>query len=167
MQFEFDNLSNRLKQYEAGFILWPKRLNAVPPELCGDWSSIKFTERNVNDVPDNKYGIYCFVIRAKQNPIFPNGYVMYAGTAGIRSPNSYLRDRYRDYLRIKKADGGSRGHIGHMLRKWSSALYFDYLEVGARSKLHKLELALNDSFLPPFSFADLSANLRQAKKALQ
>ncbi len=162
----FVGLVNELKHYQHDFVLSPTHINSLSQEEYGAWSTVKFDKPNKEKVPSDKYGIYCFIIRSKWSQLFPNGYVMYAGAAGIRSSNSYLRDRYTDYLNLQAMSSGEyRRQMRYLLKNWSAALYFCFCEVDDRRKLEGLERAINDSFLPPFSWSDLDGDLRAAKKA--
>ncbi len=89
---------------------------------------------------------------------------MYIGQVGHGNDTRTLFARYGDYLREQKQN--KRPSVHYMLNNWETCLDFCYAEVrDKRINLKKLERALNDSLIPPFSTNDFSADIRQAKKA--
>ena len=91
-----------------------------PPAL--NWQSIKFNaEDEIDRVPNDKRGVYAFVISSDANPMPVHGYIMYIGIAG-RDSNRSLRTRYRDYLSTNKVL--LRPKINYLIANWYSVLRF-------------------------------------------
>ena len=130
------------------------------------WNSIKYGPDEVNQVPDDRRGIYAFVLQHPSNVLPPHGYVLYIGIAGRKSDRS-LRARYRDYLNAK-AVVKSRPHIARMIGTWKDVLkfYFAPIDDGVTGEdLEKMERELNTALMPPFSKGDLDAKTKKMRSA--
>ena len=129
------------------------------------WYSIKYGKAQINEVPDDKRGVYAFVI-CQPNMILPShGYVLYIGIAGKNS-NRPLRERYKDYLNSKRIM--KRTKIAFMIGNWHKILRFYYApidDVVSTDDLQRLELQLNTALLPPFSDRDMVADVRDMRRA--
>jgi hypothetical protein len=134
-----------IKDYHVPrFILCPIQWSAYPCQVQLTWQKIKFTASNVNLVPDNKVGVYSFVVNAEvaQHPAC--SYLLYIGK--VRDQN--FRKRYKQYLGTL-ASWKSRPHIADMIEKWADHLWFYYAEVANTSLIDQLEEDLISAFLPP------------------
>ncbi len=95
---QHDVATMEIKGYELEFILNTRKiLNLNTSENPITWNSIKFDKNQSDFVPNDKRGIYAFIISDKRDFLPPNGYIMYIGIAGKNSGRS-LRDRYKDYF---------------------------------------------------------------------
>lgn len=151
-----------------GMILSPDkmRFNAFcVPALA--WQSIKYGEAELQQVPDNRRGVYAFAL-CEQGPVLPpHGYVLYIGIAGRRS-NRSLRARYKDYLNEKKVKKRSR--IARMIGTWHQVLRFYFVPVEGDFPpldLETLERQLNTALMPPFSEGDLEADTKRSRRAFK
>ena len=130
-----------------------------------NWDSIPYGKNELERIPDNKRGIYAFVV-CHNNAVLPmHGYIMYIGIAG-RDSSRTLRARYKEYLNEKKIM--ERFHIARMIATWHRVLRFFFAPVDddvSADDLKALEKQLNDALLPPFSKGDLSAELKAKRSA--
>ncbi|MCB9968267.1 MAG: GIY-YIG nuclease family protein [Geminicoccaceae bacterium] len=160
------DLINERREFAQDFVLIPQRINGFQCETALNWASVPFQLESIKQV-SNKPGIYAFIIRSDTANLPPHGYVMYVGIAKQRKRQSFLRQRFREYLREQdRADEPRRSHISDMLRRWRGLIYFYFATVEEDSNLlDKIEIDLNDAFQPPKSHGDLSATVRAAKRA--
>lgn len=126
------------------FILCPMHWTGYPGITALTWNRVKFTESNASLIPNDKTGVYSFVVDADvaQHPAC--SYLLYIGK--VKDQN--LRARYRQYLRASTA-WKSRPHIADMVEKWSDHLWFCYAEVSDTTVINQLEEDLITAFLPP------------------
>ena len=160
-------------RYKLSFVLvQDKLLNAGEAFPLLRWNSIRYAnDSDLHLVPDNKRGIYAFSISWPTASTPEHGYLLYIGLAGRdprnpeRSPRS-LRERYSDYL--KESYVKSRPTIRRMIAYWSAVLQFSFAPVDdniSYNDLKRLERHLNDTFVPPFSQADYSTEVRRKRPA--
>jgi hypothetical protein len=163
-----DQADKEVGKYRIDFYLSPRKLASsayVLPSL--NWQSIKYGEADLDKVPNDKRGVYAFVIHQPSLVLPPHGYVMYIGIAGKRC-NRSLKDRYRDYLNQKKVI--KREKIAWMIANWHTVLrfYFAPVEKSITSDhLEEIEKQLNSAMLPPCSSADLEADTKRKRRAFK
>ena len=130
-----------------------------------DWKSVPYGKKHKNKVPNDKRGIYAFVIRHPSKVLPPHGYVLYIGIVGKSSDRS-LRERYQDYL--NRGKNQKRWNIKTMIETWKDVLQFFYAPVEdefSSSNLQKLEKQLNTALVPCFVLEDLDADVKEMRKA--
>lgn len=162
-----NNVHNELGRYRLEFCLSPDLILKDDFEITIlEWESIPYGDDEINNVPDDKRGIYAFAICRDNHEVLPtHGYILYIGIAGRDSQRS-IRDRYKDYLNVKKIL--KRPHIANMIGNWEKVLRFFYAPVDDQftsEQLQELEKKLNVAFLPPFSKGDLEAEIKQMRGA--
>ena len=89
---------------------------------------------------------------------------MYVGLGGKKC-NRSLRERYGDYLNIKKIL--KRDRITRMIGTWSELLHFAYAPVPdtvSFKDLAALEVEINSALLPPFSRGDIKATIKKMQR---
>ena len=147
-------------------ILNPDRLlneDFVVPNL--EWQTIQFETGDIQQVPDDKRGIYAFAVRLESQVLPPHGYILYMGMAGRRSSRS-LRERYQDYLYPKRVL--KRGGVAVMMGNWRQVLQFIFSPVDdsvSTEDLQLLEVQLNTALIPPYSEQDIEADVRAKRRA--
>ena len=153
-------------RFKVDHSISPERLMTHPfavETLC--WQAVPFGEDGIEQVPDDRRGIYAFSVY-HENPILPrHGYVLYIGIAGRRSERS-LRARYRDYFNERKI--AERPGILRMIVTWSDVLKFCFAPIEdtiSSEQLEELERQLVGAFMPPFSVGDVEADLKRARRA--
>jgi hypothetical protein len=172
---DFKNLTDFAKQaneklgaFRLESILSPDLLSRDDYEIdVLKWESIKYGDEELGKVPDDKRGIYAFVVEHRGGIIQPHGYILYVGIAGRKSQRS-LRARYRDYLNEKCVM--KRSGIAMMIGNWNSVLrfYFSPVDDAVSSEdLENLEKKINGAFLPPFSRGDFEAELKPGLRAFR
>lgn len=151
-----------------GMILSPDKMRFN--EFCVralEWQSIKYGDAEIEQVPDNRRGVYAFALSEQSAVLPPHGYILYIGIAGRKS-NRSLRARYRDYLNEKKVKKRSR--IARMIGTWHQVLRFYFVPVDdnfSPEDLEKLEEQLNTALMPPFSEGDLEAETKRKRRAFK
>ena len=154
-------------RFRLEFSLSPDRLLTSPFELEElKWQSVAYLDEDgINEVPDDRRGIYAFAI-CGDNAVLPhNSYVLYVGIAGRKS-NRSLRARYRDYFSISKVL--PRAKVAMMISKWRSVLHFHFAPIEndiTSDQLETLEEQLNGALMPPMSTGDLAADLKRKRRA--
>ena len=163
-----NNVTNEVARYAPHIILNPDRLlcnNLVISSLT--WHAINYGDAELDQVPDDKRGIYAFTVHVNNSIFPPHGYILYMGIAG-RNSNRSLRERYRDYLNTRKVM--KRPKIAWMIGNWGNVLQFVFAPVDddvTSEDLQTLETQLNTAFIPPCSDQDIDAEVRTRRRAWQ
>ena len=165
---DFAAQANRtIGDFRREFILSPDQLTAQRFSVCQlHWNSIPYGNEHANKVPNDKRGVYAFVVSYPTNILPHHGYVMYIGMAG-RDSRHTLRERYRDCLNTRNL-AKTRPTIAFMIGNWQRVLRFFYAPVEDElppEELKQLELDLNSAFMPPFSKNDLHAEAKLPRRA--
>ncbi|MCY4137765.1 MAG: hypothetical protein OXF56_05815 [Rhodobacteraceae bacterium] len=159
---ENDAAISAIKAYEIRFVLNTEKILSLDASQHPlEWRSIKFGTNERDRVPDDKRGVYAFVISDPQAFLPPHGYIMYIGIAGKNS-NRSLRERYGDYLTNSKVK--LRPHIRNMIVQWHPILRFHFAPVAedySTDQLTALEDRLITAFLPPCCKNDFAADTRR------
>jgi len=144
------------------FILHPERLGALPDDPPLEWDSVQFLPGN-DALVVRERGVYALIVSAAEGANAPrHGYVLYFGSTGQRARSRTLRHRYKDYVGEQKRP--KRPAIYALLNKWRDCLYFHFAPIADQLvDVESVEERLNDSFIPPYSTLDFSAELRTAK----
>lgn len=166
---DFANSANEeIGKHKLSVILAPRNMTTNQYNIEQlNWQSIKYGTGEINAVPNDKRGVYAFVISWNNNILPPHGYILYIGIAG-RNSNRSLRERYRDYLNEKKLI--KRERIARMIGVWHEVLRFFFAPVSEKFSspdLIELERQLNDAIMPCFSVGDLSAELKSKMRAFK
>ncbi|MDW3206065.1 MAG: hypothetical protein R8L07_11070 [Alphaproteobacteria bacterium] len=155
-------------RYNVTVTLTPSNILAGEYAIAAlTWTSIKYGPEEIEKVPDDKRGIYAFAVHHPSGVLPPHGYVLYIGIAGRDSDRS-LRDRYRDYLNVKKVV--KRPRIARMIGDWHEVLKFFFAPIEGNvssEDLKKIEQQLNTALMPPFSVGDLEAGTKAKRRAFQ
>ena len=167
--FDFVNEAHEeIGKYCVEITLSPEKLMAE--DYCVDellWESVPYGEDDVNDVPDDRRGVYAFAVCHENDVLPPNGCVFYIGIAG-RDSNRSLRQRYKDYLNAKKIL--KRERIARMIGTWHQVLRFYYAPVDddmSSDDLKTLEKQLSTALLPVFAEGDLEADTKKKRRAFR
>ena len=157
-----------LGKYTRTFTLAPQQLMAAEYVVdCLIWDSISYGDSELDKIPNDKRGVYAFAICQQSCVLPPHGYILYIGIAG-RDSNRSLRERYRDYLypsKMSKRDG-----VKAMIGTWYEVLRFFFAPVDddlSSDDLQKLERQLNTALVPPYSEADIEADVRRKRRAFR
>ena len=167
---EISDFNDKVNQTIASFelrdvILNPEHLlntHFAVPRL--EWSAIRFGKKDIEQVPNDKRGVYGFAIRVDSDILPPHGYILYIGMAGRNSDRS-LRERYKDYLSPKQVI--KRGGIKRVMN-WRAVLQFIFAPVEdtvTTADLQELETQINTALIPPFSEQDMDADIREQRRA--
>ena len=161
-----NQVSQDVSRYWRPFVLNPSRLLAddfVVPNL--EWHAIRYGREEIDQVPDDKRGVYAFAVRVESDVLPPHGYILYMGIAGEDS-NRPLRARYQDYLVQSKVK--RRAGIARMIGDWHEVLQFIFAPVDddlSTKDLQRLECQLNTALIPPYSEEDIDAELAAHRRA--
>lgn len=159
---------DEIGKYRVEVTISPEKL--MSDEYCVgelEWESILYGEDEVEQVPNDRRGVYAFAICHENDVLPPNGCVLYVGIAG-RDSNRPLRARYKDYLNEKKIL--KRERIARMIGTWHDVLRFFFAAVDddmSADDLKLLEKQLNTALLPVFSQGDLEADTKKMRRAFQ
>lgn len=165
--FDFaDEAYSQVGKYRETFTLSPEQLNKADFTLNAlAWRSIPYGKEKIDEVPDDRRGIYAFSVRPSCDLCPPCGYVLYIGIAGRRSDRS-LRARYKDYL--QEGQILKRPKIARMIGTWHEVLHFFFSPVEneiTSEDLEEMEKELNGALLPPCSDADIEADIKTKRRA--
>lgn len=164
---DFTNQAQQeIGQYRLEFYISPEKLKTdVYSVETLEWDSIRFDGDELNKVPNDKRGIYAFVI-SHPNAVLPHhGYVLYIGIAGRKSTRS-IRARYKEYLNANIVI--KRPHIARMIASWHEVLRFYFAPIEedvSSSELEELERQISTALMPAFSKGDLDADTKRKRSA--
>lgn len=129
------------------------------------WQAVAYNATDLTPIPDDRRGIYAFVVREHNAFLPPHGYVMYIGIAGRDSERS-LRERFADYHNHSKV--AKRMRVARMIALWKDVLWFYFTPVDdemSSTDLESLEKQLNAALMPPVTEGDIEATIKNARKA--
>ncbi|MYH16415.1 MAG: hypothetical protein F4149_14710 [Gammaproteobacteria bacterium] len=166
MAEENDAAVAAIKKYELLFILNTEKISGLDgSENPLAWNSVRFGKQEIDKVPDDREGVYAFVISDPRAFLPPHGYIMYIGLSGKNAFRS-LHDRYSDYF--KPSELQRRPRIKRMILQWHPLLRFHFAPVARdlpRAELKALEKRLITAFLPPCCKGDIEADTREKMAA--
>lgn len=127
-------------------ILAPSQWCACSLPLALQWETIRFEKGSVGQVPENRKGVYTFVVQPGIANHPAVSYLLYVGKVERQG----FRDRFRQYLRERIAgEKGRRVHVTEMLDKWEGYLWFCFATVDDEKQIEAVEDALLAAYLPP------------------
>lgn len=135
-----------IKYNVSSMILSPTRWTGYNNSTPLNWRKIKFDQQDLDQVPDNEFGIYTFVVDAGVANHPHCSYLLYLGKAERQS----LRDRIRQYFYEPNNPKG-RAPVQDMILDWHSHLYVCFTSVEDVSAIDGLENALLEAFVPPMN----------------
>lgn len=163
-----NDASEEIGKFIFPVTLSPQKIMADDYDVADlDWQSVRYGEDELDQVPDDKRGVYAFAISWSNAVLPPHGYILYIGIAG-RDSERPLRERYKDYLNAKKVL--KRSGIARMIGTWHQVLRFFFVPVDdgfSSEELKKLEEQLNTALLPYFSEGDLEADTKRKRRAFR
>ena len=117
-----------------------------PPTPPLKWRRVKFSLSGVKKLPNNKSGLYSFVVHPEIANHDAVAYLLYIG----ETTKQTIQKRCSSYLDEPKKKK-PREHIRDMVLLWPNHLWIYYCEVANKSSILKLEEELITAFLPPFN----------------
>lgn len=127
-------------------ILSPGQWCACNLPLSLQWETIRFAKENVGKVPEDRKGVYTFVIQPgiANHPAI--SYLLYVGKVEKQG----FRNRFRQYLGERIAgEKARRVHVTEMLDKWEGYRWFCFAAVDDEGQIEAVEDALLAAYLPP------------------
>ena len=140
-------------------VLSPSQWNKYHSYYALSWTTVKFDHSKKSSIPDNKMGVYSFVVKPSIADHPECAYLLYVGKAEEQS----LRTRFSQYF-VEKSLLKGRPKVQKMLTLWSSHLWFCYAVVDETIKINDIENNLIESYIPPFN-NEYPADIRSAIKA--
>lgn len=146
MAFDIDfHERGYIKEHIREFLLFPEHwedtANHIEVKLV--WNELKFEAAQLNNVPNDKRGIYCFVVKPVFAHFFETRYLLYVGKT-----NRSFRIRYKDYLNDAAGIGKPRTKVYKMLKLWKDYLHFYYAHVPNGNHISSCEVKLLNTFVP-------------------
>lgn len=162
--------TQEIAKYKIEVILSPSKLKFDDFKIGNlHWGSVNYGATDeIDDVPDDKRGIYAFVIAREHAQLPTHGYIMYVGIAGRRGSKRDLRARYKDYLNPKIVK--KRPNITRLIGTWREVLKFYFAPINddiSSDDLEELERQINTAFLPPLSEGDIEAEVKRKRRAFR
>jgi hypothetical protein len=136
------------------FVLCPPHWKKYTALTALNWQRVKFDKHHHPSVPNNKHGVYSFVVEPEIADHPSVKYLLYVGKAEKLS----FHARFYNYLREKKRKK-PRDHIVQMTTKWPKHLYFYWAEITNGAIITDVEDQLLEAFLPPHN-RDFPATVR-------
>ena len=124
----------------------------LSPELWGNldlpeplkWSHSKFNQASVVEIPDNRIGVYAFVLEPNIADLNLR-YLLYVG----KTEKQNFRERFRQYLGHQQERMTNRPLVKQMLTIWPDHLTFYYSPIDDRRIINTIERKLIAVFKPP------------------
>ena len=134
-----------IKEHIWDFLLYPEHWNDPTNNIIQNlnWQELPFEAGQVNNVPNNEKGIYCFVLRPRFNQMFETKYLYYVGKT-----KRNFRVRYKEYLSDLAGKGKPRPKIFTMLKLWDTYLHFYYASLTNDTHIDSCEVKLLNTFVP-------------------
>lgn len=151
---------DRLRRYTIETMIFAPHLwKGFPEREAFSWQSAQLSRAGVAELPDDKFGVYTFVLTPPVAAHPNNCLVIYVGKA----ENQSLRKRVRQYFSEYKRKN-CRLSIATMLGNWRKYLTIVYTETSA-ADAGKLESELHAALVPPYNDA-LPAGFGPIKRAV-
>lgn len=128
-------------------VLSPLRWKRYKNSTKLNWVSVRFLKKNASQIPNNKIGIYTFVVDPGVAAHPRASILLYVGK--VDNVNRSLRARFKEYF-VEADDPKGRVAVVEMIKRWPAHLWFIYTEVDP-PKIHQLELDLIHTFIPPIN----------------
>lgn len=146
MAFDIDFEERGLiREHIWKFLLYPQHwidpANNIPHVL--NWNEVPFGVGQLNAVPNNQKGIYCFVVKPEFNQLFETRYLFYVGIT-----TRDFRTRFKEYLNDLAGKGKPRPKIYTMLKLWDNYLHFYYASLPNDQDIEECEDKLLNTFVP-------------------
>lgn len=129
------------KLYSVTFKLKPQHWQAYDSLVELRWNTVRFGESNISKIPDDRGGVYTFVVlpRIAKHP--KCAYVVYVGET------HEFRQRYRSYVR-DRTDPKARPLVKVMLSLWDGYLGYCYAPITRTDLIHQVQDNLIKTFDP-------------------
>lgn len=143
--FAYDK-TNPMNYRIPNLYLSPLQWSACAVPVTLNWTINKYSTLVANPdlLPDDKTGVYVFIIKPGLSFLTDASYVMYIGKAEQQS----FRKRFRQYMRERDKPKG-RVAIKKLLRLWDDHLWYMYAEVANTADITTVEDELLTAFMPP------------------
>jgi len=149
-----------LKKYHIDrVILSPERWASFATPVQLSWAVVKFDQSQQDHIPDDKGGVYTFVVKPGITDHPECAYLLYVGKAEQQS----LRKRFVQYFYERNARKG-RPKVQKMLNLWERHLWFCYATIEDTNQISDIEQSLIGAYLPPMN-DEFPAEVRRAMKA--
>lgn len=120
---------------------WTDPANSIPFPLV--WNSLPFDLTQLNNVPNNQKGIYCFVVQPPVSQMFETRYLFYIGKT-----TRDFRARFNEYLRDAAGKGKPRPKVFTMLKLWRGYLHFYYTAIPTNVNISLCEERYLNTLVP-------------------
>jgi len=134
-----------IREHIWEFLLFPEHwhdpINNIAINL--NWTEVPFNAAQVNNIPNNQKGIYCFVVKPRYNQFFETRYLYYVGQT-----TRNFRVRYQEYLNDSLGKGKPRPKVFAMLKLWRDYLHFYYAPIPHNIQIDDCETKLLNTFVP-------------------
>jgi hypothetical protein len=128
-------------------IFWKERWEKFDPpkNIAWNWVSVPFESSSAAKVPNDKHGLYTFLLCPRVAVHPRNHLILYVGKA----QRTTLRQRFHHYLQeVKKV---KRAHISYALTKYQGHIEFCFTTIPHNAKIPGGEDALLIALMPPFN----------------
>lgn len=128
-------------------IFWKRRWGEfqAPVGIAWNWVSVPFENHSAKQVPNDRHGLYTFLLCPRVAGHPHNSFILYVGKAD----KSTLRERFQQYFQeMKKV---KRPHICHALNKYEGHLDFCFTTVATQNDIQIAEDALLVALMPPYN----------------
>lgn len=141
-----DTLADLQKHNISKMVLSPQRWSACRITTDLSWSVVKFDKSQQASIPDDRQGVYTFVVKPEIANHPECSYLLYVG----KTERQNLRRRFLQYFDEPNNPKG-REPVKLMVRLWQQHLWFCYAPVSNVDEIDTIEESLIDAFVPPIN----------------
>lgn len=134
-----------IREHIWEFLLYPEHWNDPNNNIGHNlvWREMPFDSAQLNNIPDNQKGVYCFVLKPRFAQLFETRYLFYVGKT-----KRNFRKRYNEYLRDAEGKGKPRPKVYTMLKLWKDYLHFYYTHIPNNNRIDDCEEKILNTFVP-------------------
>lgn len=162
MPFDIDFKERGLiKEHIWKFLLYPHHWNDPSNNIIStlNWKEIPFNSSQLPNVPKDKKGVYCFVLKPEYNQLFETRYLFYVGITGRN-----FNIRFSEYLDDLAGKGKPRPKVFTMLKLWDNYLHFYYASLDNKDEIEDCEDKLLNTFVPKVNTSIPKAKIKPELK---
>jgi hypothetical protein len=133
------------KYHVKRVILSPTRWKRYNNKTPLNWSVVKYEKHQKQKVPNDKGGVYTFVVTPNVGNHPYCSFIMYVG----KTEKQTLQQRFMQYFQEEKRPKGGRPHVKSMLKKWQGYVWFCFAPIDDEGRIESVENDLISAFVPP------------------
>jgi hypothetical protein len=141
--------SNIIRLAERTFRLSKDHWEELNLPVALDWEMYRFEANSRPHIPNNRKGVYSFVIQPGIANHPSCSYLIYVGM--VEKGERSFRVRFNEYLRDEIGLKTRRLSIHDVLSRWSGYIWFCFASINDETVIADVEEHLLDAYIPPYN----------------